>query len=110
MSLRRALVRSVAAVYALAVAVLIVLLSGSSYEFMVGEVDGGRKLTLCDLPAPVDDARDVCVPVTCALVLVLAIPGAVHSVRSRRVTPTLVLGCMLMVVWFYRFFLRTLGC
>ena len=110
MSLRRALALSVPLLYAVAVAVVIVVLSGSAYEFMIGEVQDNRKLTICDLPVAADDARDVSIPVTGALVLVLVITGVVRSVRSRRVTPALVLGCLLVLIWFYRFFWRTLGC
>jgi len=44
------------------------------------------------------------------LVLVLVITGVIGSVRSRRVTPALVLGCLLVLLWLYRFFFRTLGC
>lgn len=110
MPLRRVLILSVAPLYAVAVAALIVLLSGSPYEFMIGEVQDNKKITICNLPVSADDARDVYAPTTCALVLVLLLTGAVRSVRSRRVTPALALGCALAVVWVYRFFLRTLGC
>ena len=46
MSLRRALALSVPLLYAVAVAVVIVVLSGSAYEFMIGEVQDNRKLTI----------------------------------------------------------------
>jgi hypothetical protein len=110
MSLRRSVALSIAPLYAAAVSVLIVVLSGSPYEFMIGEAEGNRKITICNLPVPADDGRDVSLPLTAALVLVLVITGVVRSVRSRRVTPALVLGCLVILLWFYRFFLRTLGC
>ena len=96
--------------YAVAVAALIFVLSGSPYEFMIGEVQNNKRVTLCDLPTPVDDARDVYAPLTGALVLVVLIAGSIRSFRSRRINLTLVVGCVLLLIWTYRFFLRTLGC
>jgi hypothetical protein len=110
MPLRRSLALSIALLYAAAVSVAIVVLSGSPYEFMIGEMEGNRKITICNLPVPADNGRDVALPLTAALVLVLVITGVIHSVRSRRVTPALVLGGLLVLLWLYRFFLRTLGC
>ena len=110
MPLRRSLTRVIAPLYAAAVSVVIVVLSGSPYEFMIGDVEGNRKITICNLPVPADDSRDVSLPLTAALVLVLVITGVIGSVRSKRVTPALVLGRLLVLIWFYRFFFRTLGC
>lgn len=99
-------------IYAAAAGGLVVLFSGSDYEWMVGEKeeDGGRKLTLCDIPVSSDDARDVYLPLTLVLVLLPLAGGAVSSIRARRVRPALGLGAALLAVWLYRFFLRKLGC
>lgn len=110
MSLRRFLSMMVVPLYAAVVAALIFLLSGSPYEFMIGEVQDNKPVTICNLPTPVDDARDVYAPITCALVLVLLIAGSIRSIRYRRINFTLVVGCVLLLIWTYRFFLRTLGC
>jgi hypothetical protein len=59
MPLRRSLTRVIAPLYAAAVSVVIVVLSGSPYEFMIGEVEDNRKITICNLPVPADDNRDV---------------------------------------------------
>ncbi|MGO8977233.1 MAG: DUF2645 family protein [Steroidobacteraceae bacterium] len=110
MSIRRFLSLAIAPLCAIAAAALIILLSGSPYEFMIGEVQDGGKVNICDLPASMDDATDVYAPATGALVVVFFATGAVRSIRTRRVMPSLVLGCAIALLWFYRFVWRTHGC
>lgn len=107
---RHYILKIAAPTYALMVAALILLLSGSPYEFMIGEVDHGKITTLCDLPQSVDTAREIYVPMTGAFILVLLIIGAVSSARSRRPKFSLLLGCIVLTLWIYRFFLRFSGC
>lgn len=110
MSIRRLLAASLAPMYALAVAVLIFVLSGSPYAFMIGEMDNGKKMTFCDLPKPTDDASDVYVPLTGILVFGLLVAGGISSYRAGRVRPSLVLGCALTLFWAYHSFLQNIGC
>jgi len=86
------------------------MLSDSPYEWMIGDVQDNRKLTICDIPAPSDDARNVYIPLTIALILVPLVGGIVSYIRARRVRPALVMGAALLALWIYRFFLRELGC
>jgi hypothetical protein len=108
--LRRILTLCVSVLYALAVAAAIILLSGSPYDFMIGEDDGGHKITACDLPTPSDDVSGFYAMVTCVLVLALLITGIVRSIRGRRLAPFMVLGVALLALWTYEFFGQTLGC
>jgi hypothetical protein len=96
--------------YAVAVSVLIVIFSGSSYEFMTGEKDGDHPLTRCNLPGPIDDARDVYIPLTGLFVFIPLAIGMVTLLRTRRVTPPLTYGGLLVLLWAYRFFLMPLTC
>jgi hypothetical protein len=79
----------ISVLYALAVAAVIILLSGSPYDFMIGEDDNGHKMTACDLPTPSDDVSGFYAMVTCVLVLVLLITGLARSVRGRRLAPSM---------------------
>jgi glycerol uptake facilitator-like aquaporin len=110
MRLRGILALCVSALYALAVAAAIILLSGSPYDFMIGADDNGHKMTACDLPTPSDDVSGFYAVVTCMLVLVLLITGLARSVRGRRPAPSMVLGVALLALWAYEFFGPTLGC
>ena len=95
---------------AFAVAFLILLLSGSDYDYMIGELDGNTTLTLCDIPKEVDDASDVYAPFTGLLVLILVLTGISHSRRHRRVSASLIFSFLLLLFWIYRYFGRTVGC
>lgn len=112
MTWSRALALSAGTIYAILVGGIIDILSDSPYEWMIGEVHDNRKLTICDLPPPSDgdDAINVYVPLTIALVLVPLIAGIVRYIRASKVGPALVIGVALLAVWIYRFFLRDLGC
>jgi hypothetical protein len=107
---QRILALCVLALYSLAVAAAIILLSGSPYDFMIGEDDDGHKMTACDLPTPSDDVSGFYAMVTSLLVLVLLITGLVRLVRDRRLAPSMVLGFALLALWAYEFFARTLSC
>jgi hypothetical protein len=96
--------------YALAVAGAIILLSGSPYDFMIGEDDNGHRATACDLPTPSDDVSDFYAAVTGVLVLVLLFTGLVRSIRARRLAPSMVLGVAVLALWAYEFFGQTLSC
>lgn len=104
------MILSAESIYALLVGGLIVMLTDSPYEWMIGELRDHRKLTICDIPTAVDDASDVYLPATIALILVPLIGGTVSSIRARRVQPALMMGAALLLLWIYRFFLRRLGC
>ena len=110
MSIRRLESAWLAPLYALAVAVFILVLSGSPYAFMIGEMDNGKKLTACDIPKPLDDASDVYVPLTGILVVGLLVAGGISSYRARRIRLSFVLGCALALFWAYRSFLQNVGC
>jgi hypothetical protein len=110
MPLRRILALCVSVLYALVVAAAIILLSGSPYDFMIGEDDNGHKMTACDLPTPSDDVSGFYAMVTCVLVLVLLAIGLVRLVRGRRLAPSTVLGTALLALWVCEFFAHTLGC
>src|SRR5258708_19605186 len=60
----------------------IMLLSGSPYDFMIGEDDNGRKMTACRLPTPSDDVSGFYAMVTCVPVLVLLAIGLVRLDRK----------------------------
>lgn len=110
MTWRHAFVLSGRLIYALLVAGVIVMLSDSDYEWLIGEVEDNRKLTICDIPVPSDYARDIYIPLTAALILVPLIGGIAGSIRARRLSPALWIGAGLLTLWTYRFFFRTLGC
>ena len=110
MSIRRLVVTLLAPMYAFAVAVLILVLSGSPYAFMIGETDNSKKMTFCDLPKPTDNPSDVYIPLTGILVFGLLVAGGISSYRARRIRPSLVLGCALTLFWAYRSFLQNIGC
>jgi hypothetical protein len=110
MPVRRILTLCVSVLYALTVAVAIILLSGSPYDFMIGEDDNGHKMTSCDLPTPSDDVSDFYAAVTCVLVLLLLITGLVRSVCGRRLAASMVLGVAVFALWAYEFFGQALAC
>lgn len=110
MAPRKIITTIAASLYALTVAIFIVVVTGSPYDYMVGEVDSGRRMTACDLPIASDDIRDVTVPMTGMLVLGLLAVGIARSAKARRITPALAYGCLLATFWIYRFYLRSHGC
>lgn len=110
MAPRKIIATIAATLYALAVTVCIAVVTGSPYAYMVGEVDDGKRVTVCDLPVAPDDMRDVTMPMTGVLVLGLLVVGVVRSARSRRVTPILVYGGLVAAFWGWRFYLQSRGC
>jgi hypothetical protein len=110
MPLRRKLALCLSVVYALVVAAAIILLSGSPYDFMIGEDDNGYKVTACGLPAPSDDVSSFYAMVTCVPVLALLAMGLARLVRGRRLALPMVLGAVLLALWAYEFLAQTLGC
>lgn len=110
MATRKTIATIAATLYALAVAACIVMVTGSPYGYMIGAVDDGKRITACDLPAALDDMRDVTMPMTGMLVLGLLVVGVVRSARSRRITPALACGCLVAAFWAYRFHLQSRGC
>jgi hypothetical protein len=110
MPLRRILALCISVLYALVVATAIILLSGSPYDFMIGEDDNGHKMTACGLPAPSDDVSGFYAMVTCVPVLVLPAIGLVRLLRGQRPAFSMVLGAALLALWAFEFFAQTLGC
>jgi hypothetical protein len=111
-TLRKFTMAIIAPVYSLFVVVMIISMTSSPYDFMVGEMDDGHKMTYCDLPPPSDgdDPSAEYAAFTGILVLGLLVVGAVRSYRARRIRPSLVCGILLTLVWAYFFFLRRIGC
>jgi hypothetical protein len=111
-TLRKITMATIAPVYSFCVAALILMLTSSPYEFMIGEMDGDHKMTYCDLPPPSDgdDPTAEYATFTGMLVLVLLVVGAARSYRARRIRPSLVCGVLLLLMWAYLFFLRRIGC
>ena len=77
---------------------------------MIGEMEGGVPISICTLPPAVDDARDVYAPLCAVLITPIFVVGLVRSLRTRRLDVQAVLGAALIIIWGYRFFLRTAGC
>jgi hypothetical protein len=107
---RKLLPKMFLALYAVAACMLIVFLSSSPYEFMVGETHDGHVTTACDLPAPTDDVRDVYVPLALLPVLILFAVGAIRAIRSRKIPASFVVSWLLFAVWLYRFYLMRINC
>ena len=110
MTVTRTAIKFLTYAYALVVIAVVCFVTNITYEFMVGEIDNGKRLTICDLPKSDDDTTDVYAPATLILVLVLFLPGSVKFLRTRRVNTQLALGLIALLVWTYRFFLRQAGC
>ena len=91
--------------YALFCAVLILLTSAGDYEGMIGERVDGEVLTLCTIPASMDDTSDMAIPLL-FLIAVLFVPGVIRFIRHRRIGPSLVLALGLLIFWVYSFFVR----
>lgn len=106
----RGLVVTIESIYALLVASLILILSTSPYEGMIGEVVNNERLTICSIPPPIDDASRIYIVLTIPLILLPLVGGIVSYIQTRRLKPIQVIGVVLLSIWIYRFFLRKLGC
>ena len=101
---------TLAILYALACAVIILIFSEGDYEWMIGEREpDGSSLSLCTIPASTDNTSDMAIPAL-ILIAVLFVPGLIRLMRQRRVSPSLPLSLGLLALWAYRFFGRTAFC
>lgn len=104
--LRKVFMFLVAPIYSLIVAVMILALSSSSYEFMIGEVQDGEEINYCNLPKPSDDPSTEYAIFTGILVLGLLAYGAIKYYRTRSIRPSLVCGVLLTMLWGFLFVVR----
>ena len=96
--------------YLVASLVIIYLLSGHPYEWMIGESSPGEPpVTYCTLPVPSDSTSDVGIFVSVLLILIGAGIGFFWRKESTGRAALVCVG-LLVVVAVYRFFLRPMFC
>lgn len=101
---------TLAILYALVCAGVILLFSEGDYEWMIGQRGpDGSVLTLCTIPTSTDSTSDMAMP-TLVLIAVLFVPGVIRLIGRWHVGPSLLLSLGLLAIWIYRFFIRAAFC